>query len=139
LLTVANALRPGELAVFQTGKPMVEAIIETANYPASYRKKVEAFAKKLGESTVVGGFRATRHSPPQLFVAHKDRAVEAGIVAMADGGMNPHRGFPLSLELAGLGARTGLGVDAFRGVVEAAYAKARATQLFTPGRVLVEE
>lgn len=139
LLTVANALQPGELAVFQTGKPMVEAIIETANYPASYRKKVEAFAKNLGESTVVGGFRATRHSPPQLFIAHADRAVEAGIVAMADGGMKPHRGFPLSLELAGLGARTGLGVDAFRGVVEAAYAKARATQLFTPGRVLVEE
>ncbi len=139
LLTVANALRPGELAVFQTGKPAVEAIIETANYAAGYRKKVEAFATKLGAATVVGGFRATRYSPPQLFVAHADRAVEAGILAMADGGLNPHRGFPLALELAGLGARTGLGLDAFRGVVEAAYAKARATQLFTPGRVLVEE
>ena len=139
LLTVANALRPGELAVFQTGKPAVEAIVETANYAAGYRKKVEAFAKRLGAATVVGGFRATRYSPPQLFVAHADRAVEAGILAMADGGLNPHRGFPLALELAGLGARTGLGLDAFRGVVEAAYAKARATQLFTPGRVLVEE
>lgn len=138
LLTVANALLPGELAVFQTGKPMTEAIVETANYAAGYRKKVEAFAKRLGEATVVGGFRATRYSPPQLFVAHADRAVEAGILAMADGGLNPHRGFPLALDLAGLGARTGLGVDAFRGVVEAAYAKARATHLFTPGRVLVE-
>jgi hypothetical protein len=139
LLTVANALRPGELAVFQTGKPMVEAIIETANYPAGYRKKVASFAQRLGAATVVGGFRATRYSPPQLFVAHADRAVEAGIMAMADGGLSPHRGFPLALELAGLGARTGLGLDAFRGVVEAAYAKARATQLFAPGRVLIEE
>ncbi len=138
LLTVANALRPRELAIFQTGKPIVESIIETANFAPGYRKKVEEFAKKLGESTVVGGFRATRFSPPQLFVAHADRAVEAGILAMADGGMSPHRGFPLSLELAGIGARTGLGIDAFRGVVEAAYAKARASNLFTPGRVLVD-
>jgi hypothetical protein len=139
LLTVANALGPGELAVFQTGKPMIEAIIETANYAAGYRKRVEAFAQKLGASTVVGGYRATRYAPAQLFVAHADRAVEAGILAMADGGMNPHRGFPLSLELAALGARTGLGVDAFRGVVEAAYAKARANHLCDPERVEVSK
>jgi hypothetical protein len=135
LLTLANALGPGELAVFQTGKPMVEAIIETANYPPGYRKRVEDFAAKLGAATVVGGFRATRFSPPQLFVAHADRAVEAGILAMADGGLNPHKGSSLMLELAALGARTGLGLDAFPGVVEAAYAKARANHLFSPGRV----
>ena len=139
LLTVANALGPGELAIFQTGKPMVEAIIESATYSAGYRKKVEAFAAKLGANTVVGGYRATRYAPPQLFVAHADRAIEAGIVAMADGGMNPHRGFPLMLDLAAMGARTGLGLDAFQGVVEAAYAKARANHLFTDGRVVTEE
>jgi hypothetical protein len=114
---------------------MVEAIIETANYPPGYRKRVEDFAAKLGAATVVGGYRATRYGPAQLFVAHADRAVEAGILALADGGMNPHKGFPLALELAALGARTGLGLDAFPGVVEAAYAKARASHLYAPGRL----
>ena len=113
LLTVANALAPGELAVFQTGKPMLEAVIEAATYAAGYRKRVEAFAQTLGAATVVGGYRATRYAPAQLFVAHADMAVEAGMLAMADGGLNPHKGFPLSLELAALGARTGLGLEAF--------------------------
>ena len=139
LLTVANALNPGELAVFRTGKPMLEAIVESANYGPGYRKKVEAFTAKLGAATVVGGFRATRYAPPQLFVAHADTAVEAGIIAMADAGLNPHRGSPLMLQLAAIGARTGLGLDAFRGVVETAYAKARASALFTQGRVQAEE
>lgn len=139
LLTVCNALGPGELAVIQTGKPLVDAIVEMASIPNGYRQRVLAFAEKLGAATVVGGYRATRYSPPQLFVAHAERAVEAGILAMADGGMNPHRGFPLSLELAGLGARNGLGISAFRGVVEAAYAKANATSLLADGRLVTDD
>ncbi len=135
-LTVANALTPGEVAVLQKGKPMLDAMIETANYAPGYRTKVQKFAAKLGERTVVGAFRATPFAPPQLFVAHADRALEAGVLAMADASLQPHKGSPLLLELAALGAKVGLGVDAFQGVVEATYAKARANDLFHPGRVV---
>jgi hypothetical protein len=139
LLTVANALVPGELAIFQSGKPMLEAIVETANYAPGYRKRVEAFTTKLGAASVLGGFRATRYAPPQLFIAHADFAIEAGLIAMADAGLNPHHGSPLMLELAAMGARNGLGLASFRGIVEAAYAQARASEMFIQGRVLMND
>ena len=139
LLTIVNALNPGELAILQTGKPMLEAIIETANYAPGYRQKVEAFASRLGQAMVVGGYRATRYAPAQLFIAHADLAVEASILAMTDSRLNPHQGSPLLLQLAGIGARTGMGLDAFRHLVEAAYAQSQSLDLFRPGRVHIEQ
>jgi hypothetical protein len=135
LLTLVNALKPGELAILQNGKPMLEAIIETANYAPGYRRKVEAFASRLGEAMVVGGYRASRYAPAQLFIAHADTAVEAGILAMTDSRLNPHQGSPLLLQLAGIGARTGMGLDAFCHLVEAAYAQSRSLDLYYPARI----
>lgn len=139
LLTVANALAPGELAIFQTGKPMLEAIVESTDYAPGYRKRVEAFTARLGAASVLGGFRATRYAPPQLFIAHADLAIEAGLIAMADASLNPHQGSPLILELAAMGARHGLGLESFRGIVESAYARAQASALFIQGRVRMNE
>jgi hypothetical protein len=138
LTTLANALRPGELAVFQKGKPSLEAMVETGTYEASYKRRVQAFATEAGEAFVVGGFRATRYAPAQLFVAHAEYALEAGVIAMADASLQPHRGFPLLLELAGLSAKVGLGIEAFQGVVESAYAQAGASGLFAPGRIFAD-
>jgi hypothetical protein len=135
-LTVANALKPGEVAIFQKGKPMLDAMIESATYAPGYRRKVDRFAAKLGEKTVVGAFRATGYAPPHVFVAHADRSVEAGVLAMADASLQPHRGTPLLLELARIGASVGLGSDAFRGIVEASYIRARASEMFQVGRVV---
>ena len=56
-------------------------------------------------------------------------------MALAAAALQPHRGFPLLLELAGLAARTHLGVEAFGGVVRAAYARARAPGLFSAERL----
>ncbi|MCZ2342971.1 MAG: hypothetical protein LC104_14450 [Bacteroidales bacterium] len=139
LLTVANALAPGELAIFQTGKPMLEAIVESTDYAPGYRKRVEAFTTRLGAASVLGGFRATRYAPPQLFVAHADLALEAGLIAMADASLNPHRGSPLILELAMMGARNGLGLNAFQGIVASAYVRAQASELFHQGRVQMHD
>jgi hypothetical protein len=137
LSTLANALRPGELAVFQKGKPLLQTMVEQGTYDAARRQRVQAFAERAGERLVVGGFRATPHAPAQLFVAHSDHALEAGVLAMADAALQPHRGWPLLLELAALTARHGLGVEAFHGLVEAAYARARGGHLFNPHRVLM--
>jgi hypothetical protein len=135
MLTLANALEPGELAVFQKGKPMLEDMVEQGTYDAAHKRRVQQFAARAGAAFVVGGFRATPHAPAQLFIAHADRALDAGVLAMSDAALQPHRGVPLLLELAALGARTSLGVEAFRGVVESAYARARASGLFHAGRI----
>jgi hypothetical protein len=139
LLTLAHALEPGELAIFQKGKPMLEDLVESGTYDAAHKRQVQAFAARAGEAFVVGGFRATPHAPARLFLAHAEHGLEAGILALADAALQPHQGFPLLLELAALGAQTGLGVEAFRGVVEAAYARTRAAGLFRAGRLLDPE
>jgi hypothetical protein len=136
LATLANALRPGELAVFQKGKPLLETMVEQGTYDAVRRQRVRAFADRAGEALVVGGFRATPSAPAQLFVAHTDHALEAGIIALADAGLQPQRGWPLLLELARLTAQHGLGLEAFAGLVETAYARARGRHLFGADRVL---
>ena len=62
--------------------------------------------------------------------------IEAGTIAMADAALQPHRGYPLLLDLAGLNAKLGLGIDAYQGVAEAAYARAGAGGLCTRDRIL---
>jgi hypothetical protein len=136
LLTLAEALEPGELAVLQKGKPALEDMVERGTYDPARKRKVQAFAARAGEAFVVGGFRASPHAPAQLFFAHAEHALEAGTIALADAALQPHRGFPLLLELARLTARYGLGVEAFGSVVEAAYARCRARGLFNPERIL---
>jgi hypothetical protein len=136
LATLANALEEKEIAIFQKGKAALDAILAAGHFEHGYRKKVGVFAERLGEAMVYGGFRATRFAPAQLFVAHADHALTAGTIAMADAALQPHRGYPLLLDLAGLNAKMGLGVEAFQGVAEAAYAKAGAGGLFTGERIL---
>jgi hypothetical protein len=135
LATLANALRPGELAVFQKARPLLETMVEQGTYDASRRQLVQAFADRAGEALVVGGFRATPYAPAQLFVAHTEHALMSGIIALSDAALQPHCGWPLLLELAALTARHGLGVEAFHGLVETAYAQARGSHLFNASRV----
>src|SRR5262249_16518355 len=136
LATLAGALQPGELAVFQKGRAMFEEMVEEGTYDAARKRRVQTFAERAGEVLVVGGFRATPQAPARLFVAHAEHAVEAGIIALADAALQPYRGWPLLLELAGPTARPGLGVEAFGGIVETAYARARGGHLFNADRVL---
>lgn len=124
--TLAAALEPGQLAVFVKAKPTLEAIIERGHYESSARRQVEAFTKRAGDAIVIGGFRATQFAPAQVFFAHGDYAIHAGVVAMADAALQPHQGFPLLLELAGASAKVGLGIDAFKAMVESTYARADA-------------
>jgi hypothetical protein len=136
LSTLAHTLQPGELALLQKGKPALEAMVDRGTYDAARKRRVQAFAARAGDVLVVGGFRASPHAPAQLFVAHAERALEAGVLALADAALQPHQGSPLLLELAALGARTGLGVEAFRTLVESAYARSRAAGLFRPERIV---
>jgi hypothetical protein len=137
--TLAAALEPGELAVIQKAKPTFDAIVEKGHYSSGYRAKVRQFADRAGDAIVIGGFRATQFGPPQLFFAHGEHALHAGLIAMADAALQPHRGFPLLLELAGISAKVGLGIDAFQSMVESAYASAGAGAYYSPDRVFLPQ
>lgn len=128
--TLANALEKQQIAIFQKGKAALDDILESGHFVHGYRRKVEDFARRLGEAMVVGGLRATEHAPGQVFVAHADHALPAAVLAMADAALQPHRGFPLSLDLAAVSSKVLLGMDAFQGLVEAAYAGAGVPHLF---------
>ena len=84
LVTLANALEPGQLAIIQKGKASLDAMLAAGDFDTGYRRKVLDFTRQLGEVMVIGGFRATEYAPAQLFVAHAEHALPAGIIAMAD-------------------------------------------------------
>ncbi len=134
--TLANALDIQEVGIFQKGKALFANMLKIAHLPLLYRDRIEEFAEEVGQKIVVGGFRATSHAPGQIFIAHAEHAISAGILALADAALQPFRGFPLLLELAGLSAKMALGVDAFRGIVESAYVKAGAANLYSDERLL---
>jgi hypothetical protein len=136
---LAAALKPGELAIMQKAGPTLDAIVDRGHYDAASRAKVKEFVDRAGEVIVIGGFRATPFAPPQLFFAHAEHAVHAGLVAMADAELQPHRGFPLLLELAGMSCATSLGIEAFQGMVESTYASAGAGGLFSPEGVILPQ
>jgi hypothetical protein len=136
---LAAALEPGHFAIFQKAKATLDEIIESGHYSTAARNKVRNFADLAGDSIVIGGFRAGRFAPPQIFFAHAENAVHAGIVAMADADLQPHRGFPLLLDLAGESAKMALGIDAFRGMVESIYASAGAGSFYSPDGVVLPD
>jgi hypothetical protein len=136
---LAGALQPGELAIFQKAKPTLDAIVDRGHYDSASRAKVKNFVNRAGEAIVIGGFRATPYAPPQLFFAHTEHALHAGVVAMADAEFQPHRGFPLLLELAGMSCSTALGIDAFRSLVESTYASTGASGLYSSAGVILPE
>jgi hypothetical protein len=136
---LAGALQPGELAIIQKAKPTLDAIVDSGHYDSVSRAKVKKFANRAGEAIVIGGFRATPYAPPQLFFAHTEHALHAGLVAMADAQFQPHRGFPLLLELAGMSCSTSLGIEAFQAMVESTYASAGAGGLYSSAGVILSE
>jgi hypothetical protein len=136
---LAAALEPGHLAIFQKAKATLDDIVERGHYSTAARAKVRRFADIAGEAIVIGGFRAGNFAPPQIFFAHAEHAIHAGLVAMADADLQPHRGFPLLLDLAGECAKVGLGIDAFRGMVESIYASAGAGDFYSPEGVVLPE
>jgi hypothetical protein len=137
LATLADALAEREIAILQKGKAALDDILERGHFSYGYRRKVGEFARRLGDAIVVGAFRAGRHSPGQIFIAHADHALAAGVLAMADAALQPHRGFPLLLDLAGASAKVFLGIETFQGMVESAYAKAGALHWFAPEQIRV--
>lgn len=124
LLTIGDALEPLECAVVDTMQESWQRLIDGGYYDPPFRRRVQEFVNEIGPRVVVGVFRAAPAAPPQVFYAHDEHAELAGLIALADCALQPHRGYPLLLDVAGLMCRTSLGAGTLASPAAVAYAAA---------------
>lgn len=121
LLTLGYALRPLEYLILTTHEDYFDRMIESGRYYGDSLKKLESFAREIGPQIVRGVYRVSRGAPPYLFYAHREYAHEAALIAMADGALQLHRGFPMLIDLADRLCRATFGADDFLASVRLAY------------------
>ena len=63
LATLANALDPGQVAILQEGRVLLDIMVESGTFDIDHKRRVQAFAARAGEAMVIGGFRATPYAP----------------------------------------------------------------------------
>jgi hypothetical protein len=140
LLSIGNALRPLEFAIVRTLKESVEDIVANV-YFADRRHSADTtwggahltplewiarFRDEVAPRIVVGVYRATQLSAPQVFYAHEDFADVAAHIALADSVLQAHRGFPLLIDLADSVCRGAFGRETLEAPLDTAYVKAGA-------------
>ena len=109
LLALGMALNAGEYIVVSSGKDILEAFLNNANYTSQPQPKYggksqielfEEFKMRYGPKVVQGVLRAHQMSPPYVFYCNKDRLHEAVHILLADAANTGCRGFPLLIDLA---------------------------------------
>lgn len=130
LLTIGNALNPLEYAIVDTIEATIDNIAK-GHYRGGGEQQtwqkagrlVEQFAGDVGCKVVRGVYRSSALAPAQVFYAHEDYSHEAALIAMADGALHEHRGFPLLIDLADTVCGSTFGSDSLAGPALAAYAE----------------
>jgi hypothetical protein len=126
LLTIGYALTAGEYAILDTLENASARVVDGWRYGGRYQEKAVAFVRECCPNVLRGLFRASDHSPPQLFYAHREHVHIAARVALADSILRPERGFPMLLDVANVTCRAVFGAEGFLGLVHDAYAGAGA-------------
>lgn len=139
LLTIGQALRPGEYAIIKSLGENIESMVKGGHYrmkvsvDASWDGEVltpfqwiSRFREQVASQVVVGLYRATQLAPAQVFYAHADHAHSAAHIAIADSMLQEHRGFPLLIDLADHVCSSVFGGDTLNGMLATAYADAGA-------------
>lgn len=125
LLTLGQSLRPMEYLIYDSAKHNLKKLTDRGHYRGEgwedVKEIVDAYIEDCGPKIVIGMYRVARHSPPQVFYAHRDHVHEAALIAMADSVMQEHRGFPMLLDLADHACRAVFGIDIFMGVTQLAF------------------
>lgn len=138
-LSIGQALRPLEFAVVRSLKELSNRTVNEGHY----RMKVTAdthwdgqkltpyewikrFRDVVAPQVVVGVYRATRLSTPQMFYAHADHFDIAAHIALADSILQEHRGFPMLIDLAHDKCSRTFGPDTLHSPVSTAYVDAGA-------------
>jgi len=125
-LTFGNALYGGEYAIIDTLEEDSAYLVEKWNLDDNDRKRALQFVREYCPHVLRGIFRASDHSPPYLFYAHREHVHVAAHVAMADSILRSERGFPMLLDVADVACRGAFGSEGFLGMVNDAYAQAGA-------------
>jgi len=137
LLTIGNALRPGEYAVVDDATGDLENILQ-GHYRGEWEnlvKMLDNFKKEVGPRVVSGVYRASAMGPAHLFYAHADFVHEAALVAMADSLLQEHRNFPMLIDIADGLCQTLFGGDTMTRAANAAFAEQGDTHRYQPERM----
>jgi hypothetical protein len=147
LLSIGQALYPLEYAIVETLKDKIYKTVENGHYQMKTTvdmtwdgKKlpnpetwIKRFRDEVASQIVVGVYRATAASPPQVFYAHVDQFEVAAHIAIADSILQYHRGFPMLIDLADHVCTNVFGKETLYGPVASAY-----SNLGAPWRYLSE-
>jgi len=122
-LTLGHALWPMEYLVLDTSEIFFDKMLHKGGYRGEKRRAVEALAHEIGPQIVRGLYRVSSEAPPYIFYAHRDLVHEAALIAMADGALQLHRGFPMLIDLADRLCTATFGADDFLSSVRLAYSQ----------------
>jgi len=139
LLTIGDALRPLEYAIVRPLRDQVAPFLASSDYDLrtssdttvggrtlTPREWMARFRDEIAGQVAVGVYRASEVAPARIFYAHVDRAHEAALIAIADSQLQPHRGFPMLIDVAHHVCAATLGPDTLAGPIQAAYTRAGA-------------
>lgn len=124
LLTIGNALLPGEYVIINTLERAMERIVEKGHYAAKHKENARQFVRDCGPHVMYGLYCASEHSPPYMFYAHCDHVHTAARIAIADSILRPARGFPMLIDVADVTCKSTFGTAGFLGLIHDAYSQA---------------
>jgi len=124
LLTIGNALLPGEYVVINTIESVIERIVERGHYAARHKESAIQFVRDCGPHVMYGLYCASEHSPPYMFYGHREHIHMAARIAIADSILRPARGFPMLIDVADVTCKSTFGAAGFLGLIHDAYAQA---------------
>jgi hypothetical protein len=135
LLTIGNTLQPLEFAIADSLDRRIQAVLSRTDFRAlgpivhdgqSYQPNqwIARFRDEVASQVVVGVYRASDLAPPQIFYAHAEHGHQAALIALADSILQPHRGFPMLLDLADRMCAMTFGPESLAGPLQRAYTRA---------------
>jgi hypothetical protein len=124
LLTIGDALRPGEYVIIDTIEDQIERIVESGHYSRTYKERAMAFVRECGPQVLRGIYCTSENAPPYLFYGHRERIHMAARLALADSILRKARGFPMLIDVADATCSSTFGTAAFLGLIYDAYAQA---------------
>jgi hypothetical protein len=128
--TVGLALEPLEYVIVETMQPYLDRVFAghfRGAWAGPKKEFLDPFYRDVFDKVVVGVYRVSHVGPPHIFYAHRDHAHHAALIAMADGALHEHRGFPMLIDLAHTLCGTMFKGETLSGQTHTAFADAGAT------------
>lgn len=123
ILTLGSALRPLEFVVLRYYTHKIRRMVDQGNLRSPHRERADLLVDNIGPRVSIVVYRASAASPPRLaYVPAEPTLCAQGVaIAMADSLLQPHRGFPLLIDIADRMCAANFGGAEFFGAVRTAY------------------